>query len=305
MTKINEIRIISPSASAQTFFSKPKYETRFQNAQKTLMNFCQALSFSPHAFEIDNDQSSAITSRIEDIHHAFADKNVEMIMCARGGYNSNQLLDSINWQIIRNNPKIFIGFSDITVLCNAIYQMTGTPTYLGYNFIDFGRENLAPQVLTNIKNIINGNKITLNTEEAIIINSGQTKGICIGGNLSSFMLLKGTKYMPEVDNAVLVLESDHYLAGDADKFFIRNLYSLLQDKSIKNIRGIIIGQFEEEDCLPPEYIKKLIKNIKELNDVPIVANLRFSHKYPSELIKIGAEITLCANDNHVTICFES
>lgn len=303
MNKVNEIRIIAPSASAQTFMDSPKYVRRFQEAQKVLSQFCNLLSFSKNAFEINKNNSSLITSRIDDLHSAFEDKNVDAIFCARGGYNCNELLQYIDWDIIRHNPKVFMGFSDITVLCNAIYQMCGIPTFLGYNFIDYGRDSLSPRVISNTKNIMEYKTVDVSSEDAIIVNHGDAEGICIGGNLSSFMLLKGTQYMPRVQDAVLLLESDSYLAGDADKFFIRNLYSLLQDDLLKNIRGIIIGQFEEEDHINLSKFKQDIQSIAELKNIPIIANIRFSHKYPSEVFKIGSKIKFRAAVDNINIGF--
>lgn len=301
MNKANEIMVVAPSASAQTFFKTVKYEHRFQNAKKVVSKFCHKLSFSQNAFEMNDNSSSSISSRVDDLHYAFENKNVDVIMCARGGYNCNELLRYLNWNLIRKNPKIFIGFSDITVLCNAIYQMSGLPTYLGYSFIDYGRDDLNPNVILNTQNIIKHHSVHISMEEAIVFNYGESEGTCIGGNLSSFMLLKGTPYMPKVDNPILLIESDYYLAGGADRFFIRNLYSLIQDNLLNNLKGIIIGQFEEDDNINLIKLKHEMSNITELKNIPIIANIKFSHKYPSEIFKIGGKIAINASPNDIEI----
>lgn len=76
--------------------------------------------------------------RIKDLHEAFLDNNVKMILTAIGGYNSNQLLRYIDYDIIKNNPQIICGFSDITALLNAIYTKSGLVTYSGPHFSNFG-----------------------------------------------------------------------------------------------------------------------------------------------------------------------
>src|SRR3989344_4608492 len=98
------------------------------------------LTFGEHVDEQDMFGSSSVKSRVEDLHAAFSDKNVKAVLTVIGGYNSNQLLDYIDWSIIKNNPKIFCGFSDITALGNAIYARTGLVTYYGPHYSTFGQK---------------------------------------------------------------------------------------------------------------------------------------------------------------------
>lgn len=227
---------------------------------------------------------------------------MDLIICARGGYNSNQLLDKINWDIIRNNPKLFLGFSDITVLCNAIYQKTGIKTYNGCSFIDFGRDNIE-RLLHNTKCLLDHTPLNIDTKEATIINDGIAEGVCVGGNMSSFMLLKGTEYFPQTLNPILLLESDSYVQEGADRFFDRNLYSLLQDNQLESIQALLIGQFEDEDNITVNKIKEIIKNNDKLKHVPVISNINFTHKFPSEIFQIGGEIQISATNNEIKINF--
>ena len=98
------------------------------------------LSFGKHIEEKDEFLSSSIASRLEDFHEAFRDKNVRAVITVIGGFNSNQLLRYLDWNLIKNNPKIFCGFSDITVLNNAIYAKTGLVSYSGPHYSSFGQE---------------------------------------------------------------------------------------------------------------------------------------------------------------------
>jgi len=125
----SHIRVIAPSRS----FKIISEETR-EIAKKRFAEMGITVSYSKHCDEIDDFVSSSITSRLEDLHEAFADKSVDGILTAIGGFNTNQLLDEIDYNLIKNNPKIICGFSDITCLCHAITAKTDVVTYSGPHF---------------------------------------------------------------------------------------------------------------------------------------------------------------------------
>ncbi|PIX68846.1 LD-carboxypeptidase, partial [Candidatus Roizmanbacteria bacterium CG_4_10_14_3_um_filter_39_13] len=129
------IRVIAPSRSLNLIGE----ETR-QIANKRFEEMGLTLSFGKHINETDDFASSSVESRIEDLHDAFADENVKAILTVIGGFNSNQILKYIDWNLIQKNPKIFCGFSDITVLNNAIYAKIGLATYSGPHYSTFGQK---------------------------------------------------------------------------------------------------------------------------------------------------------------------
>ena len=131
----DEIRIIAPSHSLSIISDEIRKE-----AIKKFNGLGLKVSFGKHVEESDIFSSSSIASRIEDLHNAFSDKNVKGIFTVIGGFNSNQLLDYIDWDIIKNNPKIFCGYSDITILSNAIFEKTGLVTFSGPHFSSFGEK---------------------------------------------------------------------------------------------------------------------------------------------------------------------
>jgi len=89
------------------------------------------VSFGKHAEDNDEFGTSSVTARVEDLNEALMDPEVKLILSGMGGMNTAQILQSINWNLLKNHPKIFCGFSDITVLVNAIYAKTGIVTYYG------------------------------------------------------------------------------------------------------------------------------------------------------------------------------
>lgn len=123
LQKGDRIRVIAPSRSLSIVGDNIQLATR--RWKEEWFN----VTFSKHCKEIDEFNSSSIDARIEDLHDAFSDESVKGIFTAIGGYNANQLLQYIDYELIKANPKILCGFSDITVLSNAIYQKTGLVTY--------------------------------------------------------------------------------------------------------------------------------------------------------------------------------
>lgn len=134
--KINagdEIRIIAPARSASDID-----EVVIARAQAALESLSLKVSFSQYAFSRSQRGCPTDAEKVDDLHAAFLDPNVKGILAAIGGFNSNQLLERIDWDIIRANPKIFAGFSDITVLNHAILAKTGLVTFATPNFYCFG-----------------------------------------------------------------------------------------------------------------------------------------------------------------------
>lgn len=131
----DEIRIIAPSRSLAIITSESR-----EIANERFEDMRLKLSFGKHVEEIDDFVSSSIDSRVEDLHDAFNDKNVKGILTVIGGFNCNQLFKYIDWDIIKSNPKVLCGFSDITALNNAIFTKTGLVSYSGPNYSTFGQK---------------------------------------------------------------------------------------------------------------------------------------------------------------------
>ena len=135
LQKGDEIRVIAPSRSLTIV-----RDEIFNKALCYLEQQGFHVTFSKHSREIDDWNSSSIQSRVDDIHEAFLDNNVKAILTAIGGFNVNQILEHIDYEIIRQHPKILCGYSDITALINAVYAKTGLITYHGAHFSTFGFE---------------------------------------------------------------------------------------------------------------------------------------------------------------------
>lgn len=131
----DEVRVIAPARSLSIISEKTR-----EIANKRIEDLGLKLTFSKHAEEMDDFASSSIESRIKDLHKAFSDKNVKAIFTVIGGFNSNQLLKYIDWDLIKNNPKIISGYSDITALNDAFFAKTGLVTYSAPQYSTFGQK---------------------------------------------------------------------------------------------------------------------------------------------------------------------
>jgi len=260
--------------------------------------------------------SSSIESRVQDIHDAFLDKNVKAIITVIGGFNSNQLLKYLDWKIIRNNPKIFCGYSDITILNNAIFQKTGLVTYYGPHYSTFGQELYFDYTLEyfkkclmqeNLLKIIPSTKwsddewyIDQQNRKLIknngwqIVNEGVAEGTVIGGNLCTFNLLQGTDYFPEVKNSILFLEDDGITGEFSTVEFDRSLQSIIHQPQFKNVLGIVIGRFQKVSEMTSRKIEQIIKSKKELERMPVIAGVDFGHTYPIITFPIGGKVKIIA-----------
>ena len=265
------------------------------------------VEFSKNSSFTDSFISSSIKKRITDFHNAIKNKNIDIILSVLGGYNSNQLLDYIDYDLIKNNPKIICGYSDITVILNAIYAKTGITTYLGPTFHSFAMKKGLEQTIDYFKKAINHEQYYLydpdyyssdkwydNQEKrkfiknkgSIVINNGKAEGIIIGGNLCSFNLLQGTTYMPSLKDKILFIEDDALVGKEFPYEFDRNLVSLIQQKDFDKVRGLIIGRSQTQTGMNLTKWKKIL-NKKELKNIPIIINVNFGHTTPNATIPIG------------------
>lgn len=306
------IRVIAPSRSMGIISSPNK-----AFAIRALEELGVRVTFGQHVDECDLMLSSSIQSRITDLHEAFADPKVKAILTVIGGYNSNQLLDLIDYDLIRRNPKIFCGFSDITALGNAIYHKAGLVTYSGVHFSSFGMEKGFEYSLEQFKKIffesdeislipsqewsddawyLDQKKRTFHKNPGYeVINAGQGRGTIIGGNLGTLHLLQGTPYMPTLDNTILFLEEVANASGTNVEEFDRILQSLLQAPDFTKVQAILIGRFENSFGMTKEKLRYILSSKPVLKNIPIIANADFGHTTPIFTFPIGGTCHLQAD----------
>lgn len=263
------------------------------------------LTFSKNSREVNQFHSSSITSRIEDLHEAFLDPNVKMIITCLGGFNANQLLRHLDYDLIAKHPKIFCGFSDITALHNAIFAKTGLVTYHGPHYGTFALDREAEYTRKAFFDcIMRDTPIVATPSEAArryhTIQEGTCEGTIIGGNLCTLNLLQGTPYMPDIRNKVLFLEDDNIMGPYFCYEFDRNLESLMQIKGADTIKGIIFGRFEDSCGLSADKITDIIRD-KVPQKIPVVFGADFGHVFPMFTFPIGGTVEITASEEKTEI----
>lgn len=315
----DEVRVIAPSRSMVILGEDCK-----TLATKRLEELGLKVTFGKHVMEADSDYLAAsVEARVEDLNEAFKDKNVKAILTVIGGFNSNSILDYIDYEAIKENPKIFCGFSDITALSNSIYAKTGLVTYSGPHYSSFGMLKGFEYTLEYFKKMFfedgefeikassewsddawfidQENRKFEKHEGMFIINEGEAEGDIVGGNLCTLNLLQATPYMPNIENKILFLEDDN-LSGDVFLMeFDRNLQSLMHMPEFKTVRGIVLGRAEIASCMNEEKWKKLIKNKPQLSHIPVIGNANFGHTTPIMSFPVGGHAKLTAKNNEIKL----
>ena len=310
----DEIRVIAPSCSASTMDTQTK-----KHAEKNARAMGLVVTYGAHAFERDILDASSIKSRVADIHAAFKDKNVKGIACVRGGFNANTLLPYLDWELIRKNPKPIWGFSDITVLANAIYAKTGLVTYIGPNFSSFGTKDIKGISLYTLVywskclmedapyeifpgTYSNERKSAPKRNPGFeVIREGVAEGEIIGGHLSTTNLLQGTEYMPNIKNKILFIEEDDFGGDLMPLEFERNLESLLQLPEAETIRGIVIGRFQSRAKMTSQKLHHIFASKKLSKHIPIITNADFGHTYPKFTFPVGGTVRIEAKGKKARI----
>ena len=311
----DEIRAIAPSRSLAIISQESR-----EIANKRFQELGFKLSFGKHANEMDDFASTSIKSRVEDLHEAFRDKKVKSILTVIGGFNSNQLLRYIDWEVIKNNPKIVCGFSDITALNNAFFVKSGLVTYSGPQYSSFGQKLYFDYTLDYFKKCLlseepfeikpskswsddtwyknQDDRKLIPNKGWLVINEGKTEGTILGANLSTFNLLQGTEYFPDLDGSVLFLEDDE----ESDPYhFDRDLQSLIHLPEFTKVKGLVIGRFQNASEVTYEKLTQIIKTKKELDNLPVVAGVDFGHTDPKITFPIGGEVKLELTKSSSTI----
>lgn len=211
------------------------------------------VKLSKHIYSNTNGYSSTAEEKAEDINEMFQDKEVKMIWCAKGGENSNATFEFINYEMIKQNPKIICGYSDAASLINIITARTGLVTFNGTNFKTIATDKTDYSYQEVLKRLVEGNlELGEEEEEYQTIQEGQAEGELIGGNLSIIKGMIVGKYKLDFKNKILFLEE---FGLETSPALVNNyLYFMKQNEIFKQIKGIWIGSYEHESNIKLEKI---------------------------------------------------
>lgn len=283
------IGIIAPAGPVTRDEIQPAIDLVKKNGYKILLS---PNLYKKKAYLAGNDDS-----RLDDLLAMFSNKNVKAIFCARGGYGAIRLIDRIDYDVIRKNPKIIAGYSDITALLFAIFKNTGLVTFHGPVLRDLtrGRKNNLDHLLELLSLKI---PKVIDLSKGVVIKQGQASGIVIGGNLSIICSLAGTTFMPRLKGAILFIEDKREPLYRID----RMLNHLRLTGIINNLSGLITGSFIK--CGDIKDIKKLLKDITSGVDIPVVFGLPVGHGKENKAIPIGINAGIDTKDMRLSFLEE-
>ena len=227
--------------------------------------------------------------RAEHVNQAFSNSEYKALVCVRGGANSTCILPYLDYELIKQNPKIIIGLSDSTGIQNALFALCKNISLTGYlPAYKLEDNNTLSYTGSALQNALFEDKHQIYSGKSLI--SGQAKGKLIGGNLTAFNYLLGTKYCPDFNGKILLLEDV------GEKTYKTNimLQQLRQQKGFTKLKGIIIGQFSNVPSPDAEdkTLKETIQNFIQDLDIPVIEDFNYGHISNREILPLGKDVTI-------------
>ena len=251
-----------------------------------------------YLFESNNQYAGNDLQRTEDLQWALNDKNSKAIIIARGGYGSVRLIENIDFTEFKKHPKWLVGYSDVTVLHNAIHNI-GVATLHATMPLNFSKNKEATKSM--ISGLF-GNLNEIQAEENYSNVSGMAKGQLIGGNLSLLYSLSGTPFDIDTTDKILFIEDlDEYLYH-----IDRMMMQLKLSGKLKKLKGLIVGGMTDmkDNAIPfgkfPEEI--ILDAVKEYN-YPVCFDFPAGHIDKNLALYFGKEVELNVNDEGATLKF--
>lgn len=296
LKKGDTIGIISPSSPVFK-------ELPFQLAKETLEVLGFKVRFGEHVKERYGHLAGSDEQKLSDIHQMFDDDSIKAIICMRGGSGAARLLDRLDYHLISKNPKIFMGYSDITALLNAINHKTGMVTFHGpmvtstwtkNNAIQFQELFMDAGKPEYINPVSSGDSIVPRNNRTQTITPGIAQGELVGGNLSVLTGIAGSPYYPNFDGKILFLEDVDEAPYSMERMFCQ----LRLSGALDNIKGFIFGKCTS--CEPGGGYGSLTLDdildhyIKPLN-IPAYSGALIGHIHEQFIVPLGAKASMDAS----------
>jgi muramoyltetrapeptide carboxypeptidase len=276
-----------------------------------------------HARSATGWTAGAPADRAADLHAMFADPEVRAIVCTIGGYNANQLLELLDFELIAANPKLFVGYSDITALHGAIHARTGLATMLGpallpqwgefggmedYTWSAFERVAMHAEPAGVLRQPAHWYPERLWWDTADdrpraaepaapwrTVRAGRAEGPIVAGNLDTLRLLIGTAWEPSLDGALLCIEEDEEYGKPW--MVERELVQLRHLGVFDRVSGLAQGRIHPESGFETaEWIDEILLRVTAGTGIPVATGLDFSHTDPLLTLPWGVRARLAADD---------
>lgn len=254
--------------------------------------------FGRHGYLSGTDQQ-----RAEDVNKAFADDNVDAVIAVRGGWGCNRILPLLDYDMIRANNKVLLGYSDITSLMNALYVKTGMVSFHGPNgfsyWADFQAQQFRDVIMDGKSTTMRNYKekeetLTMMSNRTTTVNSGTAQGVLVGGNLTVLTSLCGTPYFPDLKGKILMLEDVGENIYRIDRF----LSQLQLAGHLEGVAGIVFGHCTE--CDPGGgfgsfTLHEVFEHYFKPLGVPTYTGAQFGHIRDNHILPVGHVVELDAD----------
>lgn len=242
------------------------------------------VKFAKNAFKNTLGYGATPKEKAEDINEMFADKEVKLIFCVSGGFNSNTVFEYLDYEAIKNNPKPLCGFSDSTSLENMIYAKTGVITFNGPTFKSLTSWATPYAYEEVVKRFINGDmSLGKDDDEYITIKEGIAEGILVGGNLSLVNEMSAGKYAINFTDKILFIEE--FCLETPPELVSNYLYNMKQNGVFDKIKGIWVGNYDGSVALE----KILLDVLEGKYTFPIIKSNNFGHTERKTVIPVGGK----------------
>jgi muramoyltetrapeptide carboxypeptidase len=289
-------------------------------AELERLGFCVRLA--KHARGAQGHRSGTIAERVADLHELFADPEVRCVMSAIGGFNSNSLLEELDYDLIGANPKVFVGYSDVTALHAAIWSRTGLAVVLGPAvMVQFGEfDGVDPYTWSMFERTVTRAEpagvlepSSEWTDELLewderddrrrarrpnqgprVVREGLAEGPIVAGNCTTLLGLAGTSFWPDLDGAILCIEDD---AEETPARVDRMLTQLRLLGVYERIAGLALGRFQPGSGFGADApLDPIVLEATRGHEFPVVADLDFGHTDPMLSLPWGVNALLDATE---------
>ena len=259
-------------------------------AKKFFENKGYKVVLSENIFDEFRYLSGTDEKKIEEFHKFFSDPNIDAIICMRGGYGAVRLIKKIDYDLIKNNPKIFCGYSDISALSAMILKKSNLMTYWGpLAQSDFGVENPNEFTINSFFDAVTNNELVYAPVKDKIYHQGDAQGILWGGNLGTIVSLCGQDFLPDED-FIFFAEDLNEVAYKIDKMMTQ-LMNI--DQFVQYCKGIVLGDFLDMDN--EQWLDELFIEIGNKLNVPVIGGFKITHDVEKITLPYGAKAQLKEN----------
>jgi muramoyltetrapeptide carboxypeptidase len=258
---------------------------KFMKGKAVLESMGFQTIFDDSIFQKNGFLAGTDFQRADQVNHLFADPSVQAIICARGGYGSMRILSLLDFETIQKNPKIFLGFSDISALLSVFYDQCGLVTFHGPLVTTLARAT-EKTIMAMKTALVSDTSLELISEDGLVIKPGVCSGLMAGGNLTTLCHLVGTPFAPNFKGKILLLED----VGEMPYRIDRMLTQMKLAECFNDMAGLILGTFKK--CGHLNDIVDIFDNIFKDTDIPILAGFDMGHGIHNLTVPMGMRATL-------------